>query len=96
MGWTPALRILSVAPTDDFKLVVGWTDGSTRLFDPMPLVRGSFMGRLCDSAYFKRVRVTPNAVSVEWPEGQDFAPETLYERSAVLGAPPCASRAASL
>ena len=63
-----------------------WSDGSMRVFDPMPRLKGDFMDRLRDPGYFKKVRITEFGDAVEWPGGQDFAPESLYENSVLLSA----------
>ena len=70
MEWDVDCRVLSVKATDSFSIVAQWSDGSSRLNDP---------------DYFKKVRVSEFGDTVEWPEGQDIAPESLYEDSLVLG-----------
>lgn len=84
MEWVCGLRVLSVKPTEEGTLIMEWSDGSVRVFNPMPRLRGDFMGRLKDPEYFKQVRITEFGDAVEWPEGQDFAPESLYENSLPL------------
>ena len=36
---------------------------------------------LSDPKYFARVRVDPEAGTVTWPNGEDLAPEPLYEQA---------------
>lgn len=36
---------------------------------------------LSDPKYFARVRVDPEAGTVAWPNGEDLAPEPLYEEA---------------
>ena len=36
---------------------------------------------LNDPKYFARVRVDPEARTVTWPNGEDLAPEPLYEQA---------------
>lgn len=36
---------------------------------------------LSDPKYFSRVRVDPEAGTVAWPNGEDLAPEPLYEEA---------------
>jgi hypothetical protein len=36
---------------------------------------------LRDPAYFARVAVNPEAGTIAWPDGQDMAPEPLYEEA---------------
>jgi hypothetical protein len=40
---------------------------------------------LADTRRFAEVRVNPDTGTIEWPNGADIAPETLYE---AIGAPP--------
>lgn len=86
MKWVCGLKILSVEPTEEGTLVMKWSDGSMRVFDPMLRLKGDFMERLRDPRYFKKVRITEFGDAVEWPGGQDFAPESLYENSVLLSA----------
>lgn len=72
-------RAVSVDPLEDFRLLVGFDNGETRIFDVKPLIRGSWMGELADQAYFKTVRI--GGLSVEWPHEQDICPDQLYENS---------------
>ena len=84
MKWSCGLRILSVVPTEESTLITEWSDGSTRVFDPIPRLKGECMGRQREPDYSRKVRVSELGDTVEWPEGQDFAPESLYENSLVL------------
>lgn len=86
MKWVCGLKILSVEPTEKGTLVTKWSDDSMRVFDPMSRLKGDFMDRLRDPGYFKKVRITEFGDAVEWPGGQDFAPESLYENSVLLSA----------
>lgn len=36
---------------------------------------------LADPAFFAQVRVDPEAGTIAWPNGVDFAPEPLYEEA---------------
>lgn len=86
MKWVCGLKILSVEPAEKGTLVMKWSDDSMRVFDPMPRLKGDFMDRLRDPGYFKKVRITEFGDAVEWPGGQGFAPESLYENSVLLSA----------
>lgn len=86
MKWDVSYQVLGVDATDSGKLRVRWSDGSVREYDPSSLLgaAGDYFGRLKDPAYFKRVRVSEFGDTVEWPEGQDIAPEDLYEQARVV------------
>ena len=69
----------SVEIVDGFKLIITFDTGERRMLDIAPFMSGEWYGHLRDPDYFKLVVV--NGYSVEWPEGQDIAPEDLYELS---------------
>ena len=87
MEWDVDCRVLSVKATDSFSVVAQWSDGSSREDEVKPFLKdcGPYFARLNDPDYFKKVRVSEFGDTVEWPEGQDIAPESLYEDSLVLG-----------
>ena len=70
-----------------FRLSRNGRTGSSREYDVKPFLKdcGPYFARLNDPDYFKKVRVSEFGDTVEWPEGQDIAPESLYEDSLVLG-----------
>ena len=87
LKWDVDCRVLSVKATDSFSVVAQWSDGSFREYDVKPFLEdcGPYFARLNDPDYFKKVRVSEFGDTIEWPEGQDIAPESLYEDSLVLG-----------
>lgn len=88
MEWDVDCLVQSVKATDSFSVVVQWSDGSVREYDMKPLLKdcGPYFGHLKNLEYFKQARVSEFGDTVEWPEGQDIAPESLYENSLVLSA----------
>jgi hypothetical protein len=73
-------RVESVAPkSQDYTVVLRFTNQEERQFDVKPYLDKGFFRELQDSAYFNAVRVALG--SIEWPNGQDFCPDTLYELS---------------
>ena len=84
--WNISYQVLGVEVGDGDKLVGRWSDGSVREYDPHPImVAGSdYFGRLADPSYLKQVRVSEFGDTIEWPGGQDIAPEDLYEQSRIL------------
>jgi hypothetical protein len=59
-------------------LKLTFEDGAIRVVDLSEITEGQMFGPLRDPAYFKLVRLNPEVETVEWPNGADFDPETLY------------------
>jgi hypothetical protein len=73
-------EVRSAYPVRDRYLVIEFDDGQYRVADVQPLLKGPVFEPLKDPAFFKQVRVDPDAGAVVWPNGADLAPEVLYER----------------
>lgn len=59
-----------------------WSSGtaSGRLVDVLPLLKGPIFARLLlDPTYFALGDYDPIGGTVAWPNGADFAPQTLWE-----------------
>lgn len=69
-------RILSVKPTTDYQLLLGFTNGESGLYDCKPLLDFGIFKELQDFGYFKQVAVTDGTMA--WPHEQDICPDTLY------------------
>jgi len=74
-------KLTAVKPVNPLKLRLEYETGEVKLFDVAPYATGSWYGKLKDAAYFSSVRLLPNGIGIEWPEGQDIAPHELYEES---------------
>ena len=73
-------RVESVQPNArDYTILIRFTSQEERLFDVRPYLDKGFFRELQDAAYFKRAKVVLG--TVQWPHGQDFCPDTLYELS---------------
>jgi|ERR1017187_6472480 hypothetical protein len=62
----------------DHSLKLTFEDGFVRDVDLTPILYGKLFAPLRDPAYFKQVRLEPDFQTIEWPNGADFDPETLY------------------
>ena len=69
--------IKEVKTIDDYKLILTFEDDSVRIFDMKPLLRKGVFKELKDEKLFKTVKVSFD--SIEWANGIDVDPETLYE-----------------
>ena len=73
------LAVKDVKPIDNYKLLLTFNDKSVKLFDMKPFLEKGIFKELRDEALFKTVRVSFD--SIEWSNGADVDPETLYEDS---------------
>lgn len=75
-------RVKSVKPTDDYQLLLEFTNGELGLYDCKPLLNFGVFKELQDIAYFKQVDVLHGTVS--WKNEQDICPDTLYLESKMI------------
>jgi len=67
-----------------FKLVGNYTielvfvDGKHQIINFEPVIGKGWMENLKDVTYFKKVKLNEGG-NLEWPDGQDFNPEALYD-----------------
>ncbi len=69
-------RITKVIPTDDYKLILTFTNEERKIYDCNDLLNFGVFKELQDKKYFKQVKVTDGTVA--WPHEQDLCPDTLY------------------
>ena len=60
------------------QLRLRFEDGVTREVDLSEITEGQIYGPLRDPNFFAQVRLNPDLETIEWPNGADFDPETLY------------------
>lgn len=72
-------RVIDVRPNSDHSLTLTFTNGERRRFDVGPYLERGIFRELQSPGYFNAVR--PFLGSVQWPNGQDFCPDTLYLQS---------------
>ena len=77
MQMNPA--VCEVEPKENFVLKLTFENGEIRFFDAKPHFQCEFFRPLSDPEYFVQVRSVSG--TIEWPEGQDFCPDTLYLES---------------
>jgi len=69
-------KVIAVKANADFSLDLKFSDGSVKRFDVKPYLDRGVFKELKSLPYFKQVRVAFG--TVQWPNEQDIAPETLY------------------
>lgn len=75
-------RVTAVRPNPDFTLTLTFTNGEVRVFDVKPYLDRGIFRELQSPHYFNSVR--PFLGSIQWQNGQDFCPDTLYMESKSL------------
>jgi hypothetical protein len=69
-------RIQAVQATDDYRLLLQFTNGEQGIYDCSSLLDFGLFRELRDKHYFKRAAVDNG--TVVWPNEQDICPDTLY------------------
>ena len=69
-------RVKTVTPTDDYKLLLTFTNGEHGIYDCSPLLDFGVFRELREKDYFQQVSVVDGTVA--WPHDQDICPDTLY------------------
>ena len=47
-------------------------------------INEKFYAKLKDYKYFKNVKISDTGITIEWPNGEDIAPENLYYNSKTI------------
>lgn len=72
-------HVLSAEVRGPYSLRLTFDDGSTKRVNLRPYLNGPVFEPVLDPGYFARVLVDSQLGTIVWPNGADFAPETLYE-----------------
>ena len=78
-------RVKNVKPQDDYTLWLTFTNGEVKVFDVKPYLSKGIFQELRDSTLFNSVR--PFLDSIQWKDGQDLCPDTLYELGVAVKTP---------
>ena len=78
-------RVTSVRPKPDYTLLLTFSNGEVRAFDVKPYLDIGIFRELQDQRAFNSVR--PFLGSIQWQNGQDLCPDTLYLESVPAPAP---------
>ena len=69
-------NVVDVTPQDDYQILLSFDNGERKIFDMKPYIDKGFFKQLQDKTYFKTVK--PHFNSIQWANGQDLSPDTLY------------------
>ena len=69
-------RVVEVKPNPDYTLTLKFTNGEVRRFDVRPYLEKGVFQELKDLQLFNSVK--PSLGSIQWLNGQDLCPDTLY------------------
>lgn len=73
------VRVDRVTPVEGYRLRVGFSDGSERVIDVEPFLRGPIFQRVRnDRDFFESVEVDRQLGTIVWPNGADIDPDVLY------------------
>ena len=75
-------KVISVKALSNYILQLEFDSQEFRLFDVKPYLDLGIFTELKNEDYFKDVHTCFD--SIAWKNGQDFSPETLYLKSAVI------------
>ena len=74
--------VISVHPWTDHTLTLEFSDKKTWVFDMKPYLDIGIFQELQDESLFQTALV--NFGTIEWQNGADFDPESLYEESVAI------------
>lgn len=76
-------RVKNAVPDKDYTVKIVFDNGEEKLFNVKPYLEKGIFQELKNMQIFKTVR--PVMGSIQWKNGQDFCPDTLYLQSKGLG-----------
>ncbi len=74
-------KIIKVQPRDNFFIYLEYETGEKKFFDVKPYIKGNWYGKLGDPRFFTTVHIIENGDGIAWGDGQDIAPDELYDFS---------------
>jgi hypothetical protein len=75
-------RVKAVKPNVDYTLILTFTNDEVRVFNVKPYLDTGIFKELKELSIFNSVK--PFLGSIQWQNGQDFCPDTLYLDSVSL------------
>lgn len=77
-------RVIAVQANPDYMLTLAFANGEIRTFDVKPYLNVGIFQELQDQRVFNSVRLFLG--SIQWKNGQDLCPDTLYLDSVPVSA----------
>ncbi len=74
-------RVKKVTPNPDYTLTLTFTNHEVKVFDMKPYLEIGIFKELNDHSLFNSVKTFLE--SIQWKNGQDLCPDTLYLESSV-------------
>jgi hypothetical protein len=72
------VRVRTVRCLEGREVELGFTDGTSKVLDLTPYLRGQvFEQHRSDLAFFRTVGVDPDSGTIGWPDGSDLDPDVL-------------------
>jgi hypothetical protein len=75
-------RITDVKPNTNYTLILTFNNKEVKIFDVKPYLETGIFKELKDESKFNSV--CPFLGSIQWKDGQDLCPDTLYLESTTL------------
>jgi len=75
-------RVKDVKPNSDYTLIITFANGEIKSFDVKPYLNIGIFKELKDKSLFNSIK--PFLGSIQWKNGQDFCPDTLYLESVAV------------
>lgn len=73
------MRVKQVDYLKDYMIKLLFNDDQIKIVDLEDELWGSIYEPLKDINYFKQVTVDRDSITIQWPNGEDFSPDVLYE-----------------
>lgn len=78
------MRIKKADYLQEYKIQILFSDDQLKIVDLKEDLWGALYEPLKDLDYFKKVSVDEDRITIQWPNGEDFSPDYLYEKSKPL------------
>ena len=75
------VHVTSVKHLGDYRLRLTFDDGVSKELDLWPYLenKGGVFKKVKNKEFFSQVRIDPEAGTIVWPNGADWAPDVLYQ-----------------